>query len=101
MTNGFLNWSNYLKEKIDTLSNEIDILRQFDKRAIVLTVQIKKTRLRYSPFYNLKEKEIELNSDFSYEALIKLYDEELERLIMIYTEANENNYTMYDIGLKE
>lgn len=101
MTNRFLDWSNYLKEKIDTLSNEIDCLRNFDKRAIILTVQIKKKCLRYSPFYHLKEKEMELKSDFSYEALIKLYDEELERLIMIYEEATENNYMKYDIGFKE
>ena len=34
------------------------------------------------------------------EALIKLYDEELERLIMIYEEANESNYLRYDIGFE-
>ena len=92
MTDKYLEWTNGLKNQINQLKNELRNLEVQDKRAIIIEVQIKKKKFRYSPFYHLKCEDIELKSDFSFKALIELYKNEIKRLETLYEMSNEENY---------
>lgn len=97
MTDDYLEWTNDLKNKIDQLNYELKNMKVQDKRAIIIEVQIKKKKFRYSPFYHLQCEDIELKSDFSFKALMELYKNEIKRLEAIYEMSNEHNYKELEI----
>lgn len=95
MTNEFLKWSNEISEKIEKLKHDIGILENHrDTEYVKFKVKQIKSKFKFATWCGVSYSDTEWNlySDFSRDALIKVYKDELDRLISIYEESTEENY---------